>query len=133
MLEGVIERFTESGLLNDQTYGATMVASLRRRGLGTRAIGARLQSKGLGPDLIAATLNAHDEEENDGDLAAALRLARRKKIGPFRALPYPPDEQGQKEKTRDMGRLARAGFGYHIARTVLDISATDAENGTIPP
>ena len=53
--------------------------------------------------------------EEDGDeRAAALSLARRRRIGPFR-----PGERAA-FRQKDMAVLARAGFPFEVARAVID-------------
>ena len=49
----------------------------------------------------------------------ALRLAHRKKIGPYRA----DDEQRKQYRQKDMGTLIRAGFDYDVVLEVLDFDA----------
>jgi regulatory protein len=123
MVETLADKFEQSGLLNDDLYAQGQIASLRRRGFSRRAILQKLRQKGLKSEKINEKLDWHEAEtENtpseDGDLNAALTLARRKKIGPF---------QGEKktDPKKAMAALARAGFSYQIARQVLDIQEDD--------
>ena len=45
------------------------------------------------------------------------RLAKKKRIGPFRA-----DEESRREnRQKDMGTLVRAGFGYDTAQKIMDL------------
>jgi regulatory protein len=75
-IEALIQRFLDSGLLDDQAYAEARTASLHRRGRSARAIGAKLAEKGVSRALIAENL-AHDGESRPGgDLAAAAVLAR---------------------------------------------------------
>ena len=81
------------------------------------------------PDLSIATEQAatamedlaaeRGEEDGNGDLAAAARLAQRKRLGPFR-----PKEARADLRQRDMAALARAGFSYDVARQIVDAANT---------
>ncbi len=86
LLDTTVETFVRQGLLNDAAYLQGMVNSLRRRGLSTQAILAKLGQKGMGQDDVLKAVRAYDEDHSlaDPDLAAAVMLMRRKRIGPFR-------------------------------------------------
>jgi regulatory protein len=68
---------------------------------------------GLDGELIIAALEAVDEH-GGGELAAATALALRRGLGPYRRTKR---EKGSRDK--DLAALARAGFSYKIARTVI--------------
>jgi regulatory protein len=82
----------------------------------------------VAPDLARAASVTDAETE----LAAALVLTRKRRIGAYR--PHAQDdahEDAQNELTvrmRDMGLLARAGFSRGIAEQALDTPREDAEN-----
>ncbi|QQP88639.1 RecX family transcriptional regulator [Skermanella sp. TT6] len=121
LVEALIERYQRSGLLDDKAYAEAKAASLHRRGTSTRAIREKLSLKGVGGDEIAAALESVDEETpGDTELAAAVALARRRRLGPFR-------RTGREEhREKDMAALGRAGFGYQIARKVVDAEDPEA-------
>ena len=126
LLDEVVAKFIDMGLLNDTGYAAGMVISLRRRGLSQRAIEAKLSAKGLKRDQIAAALSDHadDRPRAEVELIAALRLARRKRIGPFAATA----ERAERDmKERDMASLARGGFSYDIVGKVMNMDLDTAE------
>lgn len=120
MLETQIKKFEELALLNDAGYARAMVTSLRRRGLSTQAIQARLSAKGLSKDEITTALQDHDEDlPGNPDMIAALRTARKKKIGPFALR--------ETERNKELAALARAGFDFDTARRALDMERDEAE------
>lgn len=124
LLEATVESFTRMGLLNDSAYLQGMVNSYRRRGLSTQAIMAKLGQKGLAQDAILATIRAFDEDRNaeNPELAAAILLMRRKRLGPFRKT-----SKDEKTATRELSSLARAGFGFDIAQKALSMTQEDAD------
>lgn len=124
LLESAIRTFERQGLLNDAAYLQGMVTSLRRRGLSKQAILSKLQQKGLTQETVLSALHVYDAD-NTGivapDMAAAVLLMRRKKLGPFRA------PMREENANRELSALARAGFGFDIAQKVLSMSLEEAE------
>ncbi len=119
-IEQLLARLTANGLIDDRSYAEAQAASLRRRGLARGAIGRRLGVKGVGREQIAAALATLETGPGDADLLAALVLARRRRLGPFRAT-----SERRARRGRDLAALGRAGFGYRIAQKVID--ATDPD------
>lgn len=120
LLDEVTKQFAAMGYLNDDLYLKGMITSLRGRGLSRTAIVMKLRQKGMNEDSVREALKAYDEENDLNDDQAALRLCRRKKIGPY-AL-NPPDD-GQKQKW--LAALARAGFSYEVASKALATPVID--------
>ncbi|MCB1562082.1 MAG: regulatory protein RecX [Alphaproteobacteria bacterium] len=122
LLDALILRFQETGLLNDEDYARMMVRSLRQRGHSRRLILLRLGAKGLPQDLIQEQLVYldHDECEDQGEAErqAALVFARKKRFGPYAA---DPDQNREKA----MASMARAGFSYDTIQHVLSIKTED--------
>lgn len=124
MLEDMIVRFSGNGLLNDAVYLRGMVHSLRRRGLSQRMIVTKLQSKGLGEAEIEDALASFNEENqatpDSVEWAAAVKLARKKKLGPYATGPV--------DAKKAMAAMARAGFSFDLCRRVLALGADDVED-----
>ena len=116
---GVVRRLLESGALNDATFAETQARSLLRNGRSTRSVHMRLVAKGVASDL-ARTAAATDPEV---ELAAALVLARKRRLGPFRVAAA--DDASMRIK--EMGVLARAGFSPQVSARALEIGREDAE------
>jgi regulatory protein len=120
LIAAIIARYREAGLLNDAAFAEARARSLFERGQPLRAIRLKLAQKGVGTAEIESALAALAEDEGDGnaralDREAALRLARRRRLGPWR------DPARRKDmRERDLAALARAGFSYGIAREVID-------------
>ncbi|MCB9991269.1 MAG: regulatory protein RecX [Rhodospirillales bacterium] len=126
MLDRLVETLQAAGLLNDEHYARGMVISLRRRGLSARMIQARLKAKGLGSDHIHQALQEHAEDvSGDADLTAALRLAQRKKIGPYRKTA----DMDEKSYNKALGVFARAGYSYDICQKIMGMEHPPNEFG----
>ena len=88
-----------------------------------------LRQKGVGRTDIEAALEILEAEYANRELTAAYKYARRRRLGPYR-LP----EARAARRDRDLAALARAGFGYDIARRVVDAaSVEDLEAEALAP
>ncbi len=128
LVEPLIARFLELGFLDDQRYAELKAQGLFRRGTSRRVIRATLQQKGVDTDHVEAALAAVHDEAGGGDIdmQAAVKLARRRRLGPFRI----DDAVRQQKCAKDMAALARAGFALDIVRRViLAKSVDDLEDG----
>ena len=115
----VVRRLVAAGAVNDAAYAESRVRSLVRAGRSRHAVAAYLAAKGVDPATARAALPHDDASE----LAAAVVLARKRRIGPFR-LGDSPDEPGRR---RELGMLARAGFSQDVARRALAMDTDAAE------
>ncbi len=126
LLDTLIETFQRSGLLNDDIYATGAIRSLRQRGTSARVIMAKMAMKGIPAALVQKTLSEIDgENEGDAHLLAALKQARRRRIGPF----LPPDKplpEGARDK--HLAAMARAGFDFKTAQRVLSMDKEEAES-----
>ncbi len=131
MVDKLIARFLASGLLDDAAYAAGKAKSLRRRGASRSVIAQKLRAKRVAPDQIAGAVGAADadaiEDGEDAELLAAWRLARRKRIGPYRRN---TDDRAEL-RMKDLAALARGGFSYDVARRVIDGDAEDAPRDSL--
>ena len=122
MVDALVEKFINVGLLDDQIYARSVVNSLRRRGKSARAIHSHLKSKRLDSAIIEDVLKAFDAENHEttaqAEHEAALIFARKKRLGPFR-------KHEEFDIQKELGKMARAGFSYDTSRTVLNIKNSD--------
>ena len=119
LVHDVIARLVAAGAVNDAAYAQSRARSLLRSGRSRRAAAAHLAAKGVD----AATARSVLPDDEQSELGAALVLARKRRIGPFR-LGEAPDEAGRR---RELGVLARAGFPQSVARQALAMDADQAE------
>jgi len=128
VVDRLIARYQESGLLDDRAYAEAQAAALHRRGASVRAIRARLIGKGVDRDLIEAALAVRAPRPGEPELAAALAYARRRRLGPCRP---PAARKSMREK--DLASLARAGFAYDIARRVMEAETAEELERELDP
>jgi regulatory protein len=119
----IVRRLQAAGLLDDRSYAEAKAASLQRRGRPLRGIRRELAQRGVAREDIETATAALADAAAEPDLAAAIALARRRRLGPWRAA-----EARSEARSRDLAALGRAGFDYDTARRVID--AADPESLT---
>jgi regulatory protein len=118
----LIAKFTAHGLLNDKAFTEMKVTSLRRQGRSARIIQQKLQAKGIDNSASATALEHYDNDHDNAELQAALRLAKKKRLGKFRTVTAKPDQM-----RKDIATLARAGFSFAIIKQVLDSAFNESD------
>jgi regulatory protein len=113
----VVARLAAAGAVSDSAFAENRARSLTRAGRSRRAIAAALAAKGVARETARCVLPSDEAE-----LVSALVLARRRRIGPFRAGGL-PDEAGRR---RELGVLARAGFPQSVALRALAMPTEEA-------
>jgi len=118
-VDGVVARLVQAGAVSDTAFAENRSKTLVRAGQSNRSIQARLVAKGVPPEMARAA----SATDADTELAAALVLVRKRRIGPYRAV-----EDGDAViRNKELGLLARAGFSRDIAQQALDTTREDAE------
>jgi regulatory protein len=119
-IDGVIARLVEAGAVSDTAFAENRARSLLRGGQSSRSIKLRLVAKGVAPD-IARDATASDAET---ELAAALVLVRKRRIGPYRSA----EAADTAVRMKELALLARAGYSRDIADQALKMSREEAES-----
>jgi len=115
--DGVAERMAALGYVDDRGFAEQKGAALGRRGYGARRVAETLRAAGLDAADAAPIL----AQARAAALESALRLAQRKRIGPFAEAPADPAQ-----RARQLGQLLRAGHAPALARRIVA-----ADPGTI--
>jgi regulatory protein len=119
-VEALVERFAARGYVDDRAFAQARADALLRRGYGGRRIGSALRAAGIDE----ATVGELDERLGAEAEAAAMRFARRRRIGPF-AEAHPDPAQ----KRRWFAAMIRAGHPTRVVYRVLDIAPGDVDSG----
>jgi len=127
-VDNLIGRYQNAGLLNDLTYAETRARSLMTRGTAARVIRMKLREKGVDADTIERALKALVDDHPEPELAAAIKLARRRRLGPYAD---PAKREGKKD--RDLAAMARAGFSYDMARRIVECDDKDELEDLLDP
>jgi len=111
-VEELADRFVRLGYIDDRAFALSKARSLTGRGYGERRVSQALAIAGIGED---DGMEARDLAEEEA-VAAALRFARRRAIGPYADEPF---DQAQRE--RALAAMIRAGHRFPIARAIVDL------------
>ncbi|MBV8889754.1 MAG: RecX family transcriptional regulator [Alphaproteobacteria bacterium] len=118
LIDALLLRYVERGLLDDAAYAAARARARLHRGDSVQAIRAGLLAKGVDATTAAAAIAGLSADGIDPELAAACAFARRRRLGPYRRGPTEPE--------RDLVAFARAGFSRRVAQAVLSCADPDA-------
>lgn len=120
-IDALIARLVAAGALNDEDFAEARTTGLHRRGASTRRIRETLAAKGVSRETVdRAVERLREEVGDDTDFHAAIAFAKRRRLGPFRAL-----ERRASARIADLAALARAGFDRETARRVVDAADAD--------
>lgn len=110
-VDALVERLAATGLLDDALYAESKARSLSERGYGGARIRQSLRAAGIDEQDGAA---ANDLAAGQA-AAAAVRFARRRRIGPFADTPA-----DRKAREKALAAMVRAGHSFELARAVVD-------------
>jgi regulatory protein len=112
-LATIANRFADQGYVDDKAYALSKSQSLTGRGYGKRRVVETLRAAGIEEEDSGA---AHDHAEAEA-VSAALRFAKRRRIGPF-AASAPRDPR---ERDKALAAMIRAGHSFELARMILSL------------
>ncbi|MBC92680.1 MAG: hypothetical protein CMM38_03475 [Rhodospirillaceae bacterium] len=111
----IITKLVNLRLLDDQAYAENRVRSLHRSGASQKKIMSILSNKGVSKVDTASAISLLENEYCNRELMAANNYARRRRLGPYRLA-----ENRKEKRDRDLASLARAGFKYNDAKSIID-------------
>jgi regulatory protein len=111
-LDELADRLVRLGYVDDRAFALSKARSLTGRGYGERRVQQALAQGGIGEDEGSDARGVAEEEA----VAAALRFAQRRSIGPYaQAAPDPA------QRERALAAMIRAGHRFPIARAIVDL------------
>ena len=116
-IEELLQDFSGWKYLDDERYTEIKVRDYLNAGKPERYIKNKLKQKGIKEEQIDTILQTQEYDPKE----MALKLARKKKIGPFRE----DEEKRNLNRQKDMGTLIRAGFDYETVCDVLSLTPED--------
>jgi regulatory protein len=123
-IDAIVTKFVESGVIDDKAFAQTKARSLHRRGTSVRLTRQKLKMAGIDGDTLDRAMDGLDLELDTNpaqrEWRAAVALARRRRIGPFR------EKDRKDHRTKDLAAMARGGFEYQLARKVIDAADADS-------
>ena len=116
LIDVVLEDLEKTKFINDKFYSSSKAKSLIQRGSSINKIRNYLLSKGVKDKYIKETLDNIKENNEDQDFFSAIKICKKKRIGPSR------DENNRPLfYKKDIGILARSGFNFEVSKRVMDL------------
>ena len=117
LIDIVLEDLEKSKFINDKFYSETKAKSLINKGSSINKIRNYLFNKGIGEKYIKYTIDKIVENNEDQDFFSAVKICKKKRIGPSR------DENNRPLfYKKDIGILARSGFDFEISKKVMELT-----------
>jgi len=116
LIDVVTEDMEKTKFINDKFYSNSKAKTLIQRGSSINKIRNYLFSKGVKDKYIKETIDQIKENNEDQDFFSAIKICKKKRIGPSR------DENNRPLfYKKDMGILARSGFDFETSKKVMDL------------
>jgi len=120
LIDTVIISLIDEKFLSDKYYSDAKSKIFYRRGYSLNKIRYSLIKKGIDQKYIKDSISKIKENESDPDFFSAIKMCKRRKIGPSRE-----ESNRQLFYKKDISILARSGFSYEVSKKVLEISKTE--------
>lgn len=119
----IAARYVEMGYIDDEAYARARSSSLLRRGYGAKRVEQTLWQDGIEEDLRS--------DMTPGEAAArhaALRMAQKRRFGPFGPFGTEPADRTASEKLREkqLAAMLRAGHSLDMARQMVNAASERA-------
>ncbi len=115
LIDAALAELLSLGLLDDAKFAEIRTGTLTRKGLPKSRIAQGLRAKGVAKETVARAVGDDIDE-----LAQARRFVERKRLGTLRRSGVTAESH-----KKDLGALARAGFGFAIAAKALSEPDTE--------
>ena len=120
LIDIVLSDLEESKFINDKFYSESKAKSMIQRGKSINKIRNYLLGKGINSEYIKETVEKINNENSDQDFFSAIKLCKKKKIGPART-----EDNRSLFYRKDISLLARNGFDFETSKKVMDIEKDD--------
>ena len=111
-VEALARRFADLGYVDDSAYALMKSKVLSSRGYGRRRLDEKLRADGIGEEDSASALEHAEAQAVD----AALRYARRRRIGPFGTA-----EADSKQREKAIAAMVRAGHPFTLSKKIASL------------
>ena len=120
LINVVLDDLEKTKFINDKFYSNSKAKSLIQRGSSINKIRSYLFSKGVKDKYIKITLDEIIANNEDQDFFSAIKVCKKKRIGPAR------DENNRPLFfKKDIGILARSGFDFETSKRVMDLEKNE--------
>ena len=120
IIDKIILNLEKNKILNEELYSDSKARMFLRRGYSLNKINQSLRHKGVEAKYIKKTIDKIKENEIEPDFVSALKLCKRRRIGPIR-----PQANRELFYKKDMGILARSGFSFELSKKILNLESEE--------
>ena len=120
LIDIVLSDLEKSKFINDKFYSESKAKSMIQRGNSINKIRNYLINKGIDNEFIKDTVNKITDENSEQDFFSAIKLCKKKRIGPARI-----EDNRSLFYKKDISLLARNGFDFETSKKVMDIDKND--------
>ena len=120
LIDLVLSDLEKSRFINDKFYSESKAKSMIQRGSSINKIRNYLIGKGINDQFIKDTVEKINEDNSDQDFFSAIKICKKKKIGPART-----EDNRTLFYKKDISLLARNGFDFETSKKVMEINKED--------
>jgi regulatory protein len=120
LIDVVLSDLEKTKFISDKFYSDSKAKNLIQRGTSINKIRNYLISKGIQDRYIKETINKINENNEDQDFFSAIKICKKKRIGPSRTEVNRPLFY-----KKDISLLARNGFDFETSKKVMDLKKDD--------
>ena len=120
LIEVVLSDLEKTKFISDKFYSDSKAKNLIQRGTSINKIRNYLISNGIQDKYIKETINKINENNEDQDFFSAIKICKKKRIGPSRI-----EDNRPLFYKKDISILARLGFDFETSKKVLELEKED--------
>ena len=120
LIDIVLSDLEKNRFINDKFYSDSKAKNMIQRGNSINKIRKYLIGKGIKDEFIKDTVNKIKDENSDQDFFSAIKICKKKRIGPARN-----EDNRPLFYKKDISLLARNGFDFETSKKVMDIEKDD--------
>ena len=120
LIDIVLSDLEKNRFINDKFYSDNKAKNMIQRGNSINKIRNYLIGKGINDQFIKETVNKIKDENSDQDFFSAIKISKKKRIGPART-----EDNRTLFYKKDISLLARNGFDFETSKKVMDIEKED--------
>ena len=120
LIDIVLSDLEKNKFINDKFYSDSKAKNMIQRGSSINKIRNYLIGKGINNEFIKETVSKIQDENSDQDFFSAIKICKKKRIGPART-----EDNRPLFYKKDISLLARNGFDFETSKKVMDIEKDD--------
>ena len=120
LIDIVLLDLEKNKFINDKFYSDSKAKSMIQRGNSINKIRNYLIGKGINSEFIKDTVNKIHGKNSDQDFFSAIKICKKKRIGPART-----EDNRPLFYKKDISLLARNGFDFETSKKVMNLEKDD--------